>query len=208
MLSTALDFAKWSRLEGDYLEFGVWQGTTFTSAYFMAQQRCLSAMRFYAFDSFQGLPETSETSEASAEFRPGDYSCTRADFEGGLRRAHVPLDRVEIVPGWFDETLTGQVKDSLPLKRAAIAWVDCDLYESTLPVLGFLTDYVQDGTILIFDDWFCFRGNPERGEQRAFTEWLGDNPEIRASHFHNFGWHGASFILSRGSEVPLTTESR
>jgi hypothetical protein len=83
----------------------------------------------------------------------------------------------------------------LPLRKAALVWIDCDFYESTVPVLEFITDYVQDGTLLIFDDWFCFRGDPERGEQRAFAEWLARNPWIRAGELLRFGWHGSSFIL-------------
>ena len=31
-----------------------------------------------------------------------------------------------------------------------------DLYNSTKLVLEFITDLVQDGTILIFDDWFAY----------------------------------------------------
>jgi O-methyltransferase len=109
----------------------------------------------------------------------------------------VDLAKVEIVAGWYDDVLNDEAKERLPLRAASVIWVDCDLYESTVPVLAFVTDYVQDGTVLIFDDWFCFRGDPHRGEQRAFREWLEKNPEITASEFHKFGWHGNSFILHR-----------
>jgi hypothetical protein len=37
---------------------------------------------------------------------------------------------------------TGVTK--LPLKKAAIIMIDCDLYESTVSVLDFITDYLQD----------------------------------------------------------------
>lgn len=199
MLRTALEFAEWSRLEGDYLEFGVWQGRTFAAAYYFAARYGLDSMRFYAFDSFQGLPKVAaEDSNGSAEFQSGDYQWNRRDFETNLDRWRVPRNRVEIVPGWFSDTLNAKLTESLPLQKAAIVWVDCDLYESTVPVLEFLERYVQDGTVLIFDDWFCFRADPKRGEQKAFAQWLGHNPELRATPFHHFGWHGASFILGRG----------
>ena len=38
-----------------------------------------------------------------------------------------------------------------PLKPVAVAWVDCDLYESTQPVLEFLTGRLQDGSLIFFD---------------------------------------------------------
>ena len=73
--------------------------------------------------------------------------------------------------------------------------VDCDLYESACSVLNFLSDLVRDGTVLIFDDWHVYRGNSLKGEQRAFNEWLAANPQLKATEFQKFSWHGNSFII-------------
>ena len=108
----------------------------------------------------------------------------------------VSLDKVTITEGWFDKTLNDETKEKLAISKAAIIWLDCDFYESTVPVMNFITDFVQNGTIIIFDDWFCFRGNPELGQQKAFSEWLERNPNIRASEFYKYGWTGNSFILN------------
>jgi len=62
--------------------------------------------------------------------------------------------------------------------------------------MNFVTVYLQDGTVLIFDDWFCFRGNPNKGEQKAFREWLERHHSIKVTQFHKFGWGGNSFIVS------------
>ncbi|MDQ4144930.1 MAG: class I SAM-dependent methyltransferase [Actinomycetota bacterium] len=198
VLSTAMDFAKWSQLEGDYLEFGVYSGTRLSSAFHLARRNGLRDMRFYAFDSFQGLPEIRGVdAQGFQQFRQGEYACDLGTFRSRLGSMHVDLAKVEIVVGWYDDVLNDDAKQRLPLKAASIIWVDCDLYESTVSVLAFVEDYIQDGTVLIFDDWFCFRGDPDRGEQRAFREWLERNPHITASEFHKFGWHGNSFILHR-----------
>jgi O-methyltransferase len=198
VLSTAMDFAKWSQLDGDYLEFGVYSGARFSSAFHLARRNRLTDMRFYAFDSFEGLPEIRGVdADGFQQFSKGAYACDLATFRSNLEDMQVDLAKVEIVAGWYDDVLNDEAKERLPLRAASVIWVDCDLYESTVPVLAFVTDYVQDGTVLIFDDWFCFRGDPHRGEQRAFREWLEKNPEITASEFHKFGWHGNSFILHR-----------
>jgi O-methyltransferase len=197
MLAQAMDYARHS-VEGDYLEFGVSRGGTFVAAWEYARRSELESMRFYAFDSFQGLPEAQGVDSRGfqhADFAPGGYACSEADFRGTLARARVDPARVTIVPGWYSEVLGAGRAPTLPLRKAAVVWIDCDFYESTVPVLEFLTAYVQDGTLLIFDDWFCFRGDPERGEQRAFAEWLARNPGVRASELLRFGWHGSSFIL-------------
>lgn len=198
VLNTAMNFAMWSELEGDYLEFGVYAGGRLSSAFHLARRNNLTDMRFCAFDSFQGLPPiTGLDADGFQQFSQGDYSCDRERFEESIRRNRVDRSKVEVVDGWYHETLNDQTKERLGIKAAAIVWIDCDLYESTVPVLDFITDYVQDGTVVIFDDWFCFRGDPERGEQRAFREWLARTPSLRATEFHKFSWHGNSFILNR-----------
>src|SRR5262249_17911832 len=152
-------------------------------------------------DSFEGLPEISgEDIAAPRQFEKGEYSCDVETFKANLARNGVDLGKVTITAGWFNETLNEGTKQKLPIQKAAIVWIDCDLYESTVPVLDFITDYIQDGTLLIFDDWFCFNGNPAYGEQRAFREWLAKNPSLSATEFYKYGWTGNSFILHLKSE--------
>jgi O-methyltransferase len=196
MMKIAMEFATHSRLKGDYLEFGVNQGESFVSAFHFARRSGLNDMRFYAFDSFRGLPEIKGIdAEGFAHFTAGDFACDRDQFCKIISAKGVNLDRVSLVPGWYDEVLNEETKAKLPLSSAAVIWVDCDLYESTIPVLDFISNYIQDGTVIIFDDWFSFRGDPDRGEQKAFAEWLAKNPDIRATEFQKFDWKGISFIL-------------
>jgi hypothetical protein len=199
MLAQAMDYASHS-VEGDYLEFGVSTGRTFVAAWEHAQRAGLARMRFFAFDSFRGLPEARGVDALGfqhAAFEAGAYACSDEEFRALLKRRGVDASRVTLVPGWYSEVLNPATASTLPLKTAAVVWIDCDFYESTVSVLDFLTPYVQDGTLLVFDDWFCFRGDPERGEQRAFREWLERNTSIRATELLRFGWHGTSFILRR-----------
>jgi O-methyltransferase len=198
ILRTAMEYVLYSKLDGDYLEFGVCEGRTFIAAFHLAQRHRLHSMSFYAFDSFQGLPEITGVDAAGfQQFSRGQYSCPLHRFKQMVAKNRVDLDRVQIIPGWYGEVLNQDTQQRLALKAASIIWVDCDLYESTVPVLTFVTKYIQDGSLLIFDDWFCFRGNPERGQQKAFAEWLQRNPSFRASEFHPFAWHGNSFIIHR-----------
>jgi hypothetical protein len=197
MLKTALDFVAYSAMEGDYLEFGVFRGDTFSAAFHLAQTAGLGAMRFYAFDSFAGLPAVAGHDAAGfRHFSEGEFACDVGTFEANLREKEVDGARVTTIPGFFDRSLNAETRARLPLDKAAVVWVDCDLYESTVPVLDFITGYLQEGTVLIFDDWFCFRSHPERGEQRAFREWMERNPRLRATPYHSFGWHGHSFLMT------------
>ncbi len=188
-------------VEGDYLEFGVFRGDTFRNAIRAARQGfratkkgCFSG-RFLAFDSFAGLPQVASMGDGVNLYAPGEFSASRATFERTLGRLlqQVP---VEIVAGWFDETLTEQTAARLRLQRAAFVNIDCDLYESTVPVLRFVTPLLQTGTILYFDDWFSYRGSMDHGEPLATHEWLARHPEIRLVEYRNVGVTGKMFVVN------------
>lgn len=198
ILDLATEFVQWDAIEGDYLEFGVYGGRSFATACHFAQSKGIESMRFYAFDSFEGLPEIKGADKNDyCRYTKGWYSCDQAKFSQNLLKRGAELEKVTIVPGWFDQTLVPETKSKLQIKKAAIIFVDCDLYESTTLVLDFITDYIQDGTILIFDDWFCFRADPDKGEQGAFASWLKKTPHIKAQEYRRWGYHGNSFILRR-----------
>lgn len=197
ILRKIMNFVANCKIEGDYLEFGVYKGGNFVEAVKMAGRKKLDSMRFFAFDSFRGLPTPQGIDKKFDQFHGGQVSNTLDSFHKTLSNSKINLNRVEIIPGWFKNTLDAETKIKLALKSAAVVWVDCDLYESSVPVLEFITDLVVDGTILVLDDWFFYRGRPDMGERRAFTEWLKRNPDISCIEFHKYYWHGNSFILHK-----------
>jgi hypothetical protein len=196
MLENAYAFTVNNKISGDYCEFGVFQGSTFCAAWHGARRWRLGDKRLHAFDSFAGLPEI-KGNDVGGPFDRGQYSATLSTFESALRANGVDMQRVTITPGMFDETLNEATKARINLQRVNMAFIDCDLYESTVPTLAFLTDVLVDGALLMFDDWHCFNGKPDRGEQLAVSEWLSKNPQIRLHHYRDFHWGGRSFIVDR-----------
>src|SRR5690606_13428712 len=97
-------------VEGDYLEFGVRRGDTFRSAILAAGQAYRAAPqrrfpgRFIAFDSFAGLPAAASMEEPGNPYVPGDFAASQQSFERNLGRLR-SIHPVEIVAGWFEETL-------------------------------------------------------------------------------------------------------
>ena len=158
-----------SQLPGDYLEFGVYRGTSMVLAAHSAAKYGLKTMRFFAFDSFQGLPD-----DEGKVFQRGTCACSEPDFTRMVAKAGGPTDKLVKVKGFYNESLTNDVKVRNRLERAAVVHIDCDLYTSTRDVLAFIQDLVQVGTIVIFDDWSVWRDEPnpeEFGEPKAFNEW-------------------------------------
>jgi hypothetical protein len=186
-------------LLGDYLEFGCAAGASLIHAYQQAAPR-MPWMRFWAFDSFQGLPRP-EGIDAGGEAREGLFACDQPAFTRNLREANVDLGRVICVPGWYRDTLTDDLKRAHDLRLAAIVYIDCDLYQSALEALTFVGDLVETGTVLIFDEWFTAKGDPDRGEPRACAEWLATHPDIGLQEWHLFGAYGKSFIVTRPKQA-------
>lgn len=187
-----------AQLTGDYLEFGVSQGATFIHAY-RTMASLFTHMRFIAFDSFEGLPSPQGIDAQdgySSHFFEGQFACTEEQFRRNLRRAMVDLNRVGVVKGWFDQTLEPIRATSHGVTKVAAAWIDCDLYESTVPVLRYLKPRLTRGSVLLFDDWRCFRNHPDFGEQKAVGEWLGEESSLRLQKLFSFGWNGIAFTVT------------
>jgi hypothetical protein len=186
-------------IKGDYLEFGVFRGYSLHHAQQSASRSGLTSMRFFGFDSFEGLPDVIGNDRKAAVFVSGDYRCTLDEVERNLTDHGFDWERAVLVKGFFDQSLTNELKHIHSMKRAAVVMVDCDLYQSTVPVLKFLSGLLQDGTVLLFDDWRCFP-REDQGEPRAFREFLAAHPEWEAEPFGEFPPYGQSFVMRRRAD--------
>ncbi|MCH8306135.1 MAG: hypothetical protein IIB94_13535 [Candidatus Marinimicrobia bacterium] len=197
VINLCVQFASQCNLEGDYWEFGVFRGDSFIAAYKFAQNLPrLKEMRFVAFDSFEGLPELTKEDSNIHVFKKAEYRYGLEEFKIRLNINGINLNSVDLIPGWFDKSLTKETYKEHSLRFPAVAMIDCDLYSSTKSVLKFLTDYVLQGTVLIFDDWFTYRNSSKEGEIRAVNEWLSENPQITLTEYYKYSYHGISFIVN------------
>jgi hypothetical protein len=77
----------------------------------------------------------------------------------------------------------------------SIAHIDCDLYSSALDCLNFLDGRLADGAILLFDDWFCFRGHRDHGVRAALEVWSCGKKYDLIEYF-SYSWAGKAFIVN------------
>lgn len=184
---------------GDYCEFGIFKGHTFAYAVNYGKKLNLEKMRYFGFDSFQGLPEIHGLDETEdMPFYKGQYSAGKEQVMRDMNSTHVDWSRIELIEGFFDVSLTEETSDRVGLKQVAVALIDCDLYASTVSVLDFIEDMLLDRTILIFDDWNTFNSDNERGQRKAFAEFLERHPEISAEDYFSYGLWGKVFIIRIG----------
>lgn len=161
---------------GYYFEFGCHGGNTMRLAW--SAFRDLFDFRYVAFDSFEGLPAIQAVDRLEI-FQKGKLRTAEDDFRRLMASADMPSEKLRTVKGFYDESLTPDLQRALLPERAAVIYVDCDLYTSTVPVLEFIRPFLQRGTVLIFDDWNCYHADPDRGERRAFREFREKHPELR-----------------------------
>jgi len=202
ILKFAFLFTHYETVNGDYLEFGVASGKTFADAYQIAKEmNLLKDMKFCAFDSFEGFPKPKGKDKIFERFKEGDKNFSLEEFKKNLRKKGVKLNKVQILKGWFEKTLNSENIKKLDLCSARIVNIDCDMYNSIKKVLEFIVPLINDGTVLLFDDWYCFRADPTKGGQAAVQEWLQKNKNICLVKYKDYGTFGQSFIVYKGIEL-------
>lgn len=190
------DFLTDNRVVGDYHEYGCHRCRTFRMALTEARRHNLSDMGFHAFDSFEGLPEP--TSDTSVEiWKRGALTTSEEDFMGMVREHGIYVDNVRTIKGFYSESLTPDLGrrylDSG--RKVALVNIDCDLYESAVPVFDFLDPLLQEGAVMYIDDLFAgYKGSPRKGVARAFLEWQRRTRWKIVRHL-DIGWWGRSYIV-------------
>lgn len=120
----------------DYLEFGVFRGTSFK--WWLNANRHTQS-KFYGFDTFAGLPEDWGT------YKKGDMTAVIPDIQD---------PRHLFVKGLFQDTLLDFVDTGrLNSGKRKVIHMDADLFSSTLFVLTSLYRYIKDGDIILFDEY-------------------------------------------------------
>lgn len=162
-------------IDGYYFEFGSHEARTMRLAWRHFQH--LFKWDFVAFDSFEGLPEIADIDKQEI-WSKGRLKTKEEDFIRLVTGSGMPRSRLTTVKGFYDQILTHDLQGRFLPRKAAVVYVDCDLYMSTVPVLNFIRPFLQRGTVIVFDDWNCFHADPDRGERRAWREFLEANPEL------------------------------
>jgi O-methyltransferase len=125
----------------NYLEFGVWEGE---SIQYFSNLNTNTESKFTGFDTFEGLPE---------DWKGLTRTVARQTFSTHGALPEIDDNRVSFVKGMFQDTLPNFLSANSRLGQLVIH-NDSDLYSSTLYVLTYANDYIESGTIIIFDEFY------------------------------------------------------
>jgi len=173
-----------NQLKGDYIEFGVYKGFTFieswrqwlhfegwilnqltsTEKWRQKQWSNYSEFKpqFYGIDSFEGIPENDES---DLYFSGGSFLASKEDVYRSCLKNGMKDSQFELIQSFYSKLSASDLCD-----KASVIHIDSDLYQSAIEALRLCKNMIQQGTVVMFDDYNCFSASNNQGERRAMKE--------------------------------------
>ena len=172
------------RIEGDFLEAGVWRGgAAILLRALLKAHGCLDKYVWVA-DSFQGLPLpkpewTADLGDTLHQYK--ELAVSLDTVKKNFATFRLLDEQVKFIPGWFHETLR-----VAPVGKLSLLRLDGDMYESTYVSLDALYDKVSSGGYIIVDD-YGFIDSCKKAVH-DFLDSRGLKPEIIAVDWTGVYW--------------------
>jgi O-methyltransferase len=172
-LFKSVEYVVANRLEGDFVECGVWRGgSVMLMAMALLMNHC-SNKSIFLYDTFEGLTRPTEkdvdfTGKPAADLFAEDagsiLACSVEEVRRNLALSGYPLENFVFVKGDVTDTIPETVPESISLLR-----LDTDWFESTYHELRYLYPLLIERGILILDDYGHWKGAKEAVD-RYFSE--------------------------------------
>lgn len=190
MYQTALEHTT-----GDYLEFGVFTGSSFNYAMQINRKlKYLGDMQtsFYGFDSFKGFGEK-DKDDQHPFFVDDIFSINEKKVKKNIKKLSRG-SKFRLIDGFFEDSIKGKSANEFGITNARVVLVDCDLRAPTEIALDFIKPTIQEGTIILFDEYNCYKGNVKKGEYVAFEKFKEGLSEFSFRRIFDYGYSGRAFI--------------
>jgi O-methyltransferase len=167
-LHDSLDYVRKNKINGDFIETGVWRGG---ASIFMKYYNDIYQMdrKVFVADSFDGLPvpDTKKYPHDAGDTHHtiNFLKVSLDEVKGNFKMYNVLDDNFIFLKGWFSETL----KNNDKIKDLSILRFDGDMYGSTIDVLSNLYDKLTKNGVIIIDD-YCLQNCV-----KAVTDFRSDN---------------------------------
>ena len=183
-LIKALKQIEIDKVEGDFVECGVWKGGNLILFQKMIEKLNLNGRKIFAYDTFSGMSQPGQSdlniNNESADEIMNSLKKRKVDPEKNIIFAKCSLDTVKenfemntkkndnliCIKGDVEKTL--KIKENLPTK-ISILRLDTDWYQSTKIELEVLFPLLNKNGILIIDDYGYWKGS-----RKAVDEYFKD----------------------------------
>ena len=193
-------------VEGDYVEFGVFEGSSMISAY----RANLSSTKknnfnmiangpsrnYYGFDSFEDGFKIFDEKDNHPTWIEGNL---KTNYEKTYRRIkkNIKKSKFKLIKGFVEETCKNKKPEDYGINKISLALFDMDLGTPTLIGLEFIKNSLVEGSIIAFDEFFAYKGSMEKGEYHAFEVFKKNNPNLVFREFKVYGIASYSFMLTK-----------
>lgn len=166
----------------DVYLFGIYSGDSMCQTGNFIRGNNVAHNKFYGFDSFEGLPKEDykENNDAGIhqDWFEGNFDSRQlmpnvADIPNFLadRFKNETTYEIEMVKGFFSESLTDELVKTKQMKPALLIDIDTDLYISAYQALDWMAkNNLIKNTMIYFDDWSYPEVEYSGGESLAFKE--------------------------------------
>jgi O-methyltransferase len=138
------------RIEGDFIETGVWRGGACIWMKALINNFQLEDRKIFVADSFNGLPKPRHIQDSGSRFHLShELAIPLETVKANFEKYGLLDDDVIFLKGWFKDTLPTLDKD----QRFALIRLDGDMYGSTMDALVNLYPKLSVGGFCIVDDY-------------------------------------------------------
>ena len=193
-------------ISGDYLEFGVFEGSSFSHAI-----RCYlnlkeymppnneNQINFFGFDSFDGFGKL-DSRDYHPFYEDEQFKTSLPFVKNRIEKCNKGTN-FKLIKGFFEETLSVE-PINYGIKKARIIFIDADTLSSSSYSLEFCKNLIFEGTYLILDDFYSYKGSNKKGVAGAFEKFRAKyNFSFR--EVFSYGMGGKVFICSNIQDPKL-----
>jgi hypothetical protein len=167
-LIDAVKYLVENKIEGDFVECGVWRGGSMMAAMYALLNLKNTSYHFHLFDTYEGMSapsqkdvmfdgqKASDILRASEKIEgPANYWCVASleTVQRNVSSTGYPKDKIHFIKGRVEETLPKHAPGRIALLR-----LDTDWYESTKHELIHLYPRLCDNGVLLIDDYGHWKG--------------------------------------------------
>jgi hypothetical protein len=201
-IKKAFYFAFLEHIEGDYLEFGTFEGTSLIAAFesdLNFRTTDTPGRTFWGFDSFEGFKYFNER-DRHPFFKEGEFASSYEQTRRRLEKHFKGRAEWKLVNGYFEDSIQAKAAPDFGIEKISVALIDCDLGTPALLALNFMRPALQNGTVLILDDYFAYQGSQRNGVAGAFQQFQSRHPNLIFRRLFDYGYGGQGFVLADGAQ--------
>ena len=140
------------RLDGDFAEFGVFTGLL-AQMILRNTDFARSGKRMYLFDTFSGIPQSSQTADEASKAERFNAHLYNRDYYDVAAAFFASYPCVKLVRGELPGSL-----DGVPFTKLAYVSVDLNVAKPEIEVIEAIWDRLSTGAFVVLDD-YGFKGH-------------------------------------------------